>query len=174
MFRRLLRNFALALGVALAFACPSRAQTTTTNTNCTSIGDNINCNSTSTSNAAQQQQAYEAGQKVGDAIGGGIALAMASHSKNSWVRKFCAAHPGESWKWTRNADGALLDSGHCETDDDKALAAANTFMSHTWTVTTWTRAKRSPTNGRTKTSSGTANCNCTQNRQTDRARRELR
>jgi hypothetical protein len=121
------------IGVLLLFAPVIRGQqTTTTNTNCNVYGNNANCTSTSstTDNAAQQQQAYEAGQKVGDAIGGGIALAMQSHSKNSWVKKFCAGHPGESWRWTRNSDGTLLDSGRCLTDEDKGVIAANEFMAH--------------------------------------------
>lgn len=121
------------IGVLLLFTPMMHGQqTTTTNTNCNVYGGNATCTSTSntTDNAAQQRQAYEAGQKVGDAIGTGIALALQSHSKNGWVKKFCAGHPGETWRWTRNSDGALLDSGHCLTDEDKGVIAANEFMAH--------------------------------------------
>ena len=115
------------LGVLL-FAGSAMQGQQTTNTNCSVLGSNVNCTSTTTDNAAQQQQAYEAGQKVGDAVGNGIALAMLSHAKNSGIKKYCAGHPGESWRWMRSSDEVLLDSGRCPTDEEKGVIAANEFM----------------------------------------------
>jgi hypothetical protein len=114
----------------LLFVVPAMYGQQTTNTNCSVNGNTANCTSTTTDTGAQQQRAYEAGQQIGNALGSGIALAMQSHSKSSWVKKFCARHPGESWRWTRNRDGALLDSGRCPTDEDKGVMAANEFMAH--------------------------------------------
>ena len=119
----------LTIAGFLVLVVPAMKAQETTNTNCTVYDTTANCTSTTTNNAAQQQQAYEAGQKVGDAIGMGIAAGIESHRRSSWVKHFCAAHPGEGWKWTRNSDGRILASGNCSTDESKALAAANTFMS---------------------------------------------
>lgn len=118
------------IGVLLLFAPALHGQqTTTTNTNCNVYGDNANCTSisTTTDNAAQQQQAYEAGQKVGDAIGLGLAAGIDAHRRTNWVKHFCAGHPGAGWTWG-NAQHVAA-SGQCPTDESKALTAANTFMS---------------------------------------------
>ncbi len=121
------------IGVFLLFAPIIRGQqTTTTNSNCNLYGNNANCTSTSTTtdNAAQQQQAYEAGQRVGSAIGQGIAAGMQAHAFSKGLQRYCDAHPGEEWHYYSRTDGHALSSGHCPSDDDKALAAANTFMAH--------------------------------------------
>jgi hypothetical protein len=102
----------------------------TTNTNCNTNGSMTNCTSTTTDNGAQQQRAYEAGQQLGNAIGSGLVAAMQSHSHNSWVKKYCAAHPGEDWRWFRKSDGRTIDSGRCPSDEDKGAIAANEFMAH--------------------------------------------
>ncbi|MES2391042.1 MAG: hypothetical protein V4555_05335 [Acidobacteriota bacterium] len=99
----------------------------TTNTNCTTVGNNTNCAS-STNNNGDQQRSYEAGQQVGSALGTGLGIAIQNHSRNSWVKKYCAAHPGQNWRWTRNSDGRLLTSGHCPSDEEKGAIAANEFM----------------------------------------------
>jgi hypothetical protein len=89
-----------------------------TNTNCNASGNQINCNSTTTDNSVQQQQAYEAGQAAGSAIGNGVAIAIVKHR----IKKYCESNPGSDW----NIAGA---SGHCMNDNDKVLAAANQFVS---------------------------------------------
>lgn len=115
----------IAVGITLLFgAHVLSAQTTTTN--CNTYGSMTNC--TSTSNAAQQQQAYEAGQQVGNAIGAGIAVAIESHRRSKWVKHYCAENPGQIWRWTRNSDGYVLASGYCPTVADRQVAAANEFM----------------------------------------------
>ena len=98
-------------------------------TNCTTIGDNTHCVSTSTDNSAQQQQAYEAGQKIGNALGTGFSTAMQAHSFDKGLRKYCDAHPGEEWTYRSRLDGHTLSSGHCPSDSDISLQAANAFMS---------------------------------------------
>lgn len=118
----------VALGILIAAVQVVKAQQTTT-TNCSTSGSNTNCMSNTTDDGAQQQRAYEQGQHVGDAIGQGIAAGMQVHAQSKWVKKYCAAHPGEGWRWFRRSDGHTIASGHCPTDVDKALAAANTFMS---------------------------------------------
>jgi hypothetical protein len=114
----------------LLLAGPSILAQQTTNTNCTTIGNNINCTSNTTDNAAQQQRAYETGQQVGNALGSGLAMAMQAHSFNKGVRNYCAAHPGNDWHYYSRVDGHVLSSGHCPSDEEKGVAAANEFMSH--------------------------------------------
>lgn len=101
----------------------------TTNTNCTTYGSNTNCTSTTTDYSAQQQQAYEQGQAAGAALGQGIARAMQAHSFSKGLKKYCDAHPGQEWHYYSRADGHTISSGHCPTDEDEALEAANLFMS---------------------------------------------
>jgi hypothetical protein len=105
------------------------AQQTTTNTNCNVYGSTMNCTSTSTDNSAQQRQAYETGQQIGNALGTGMAAAMQAHAFSKELKKYCAAHPGEDWHYYSRADGHVLSSGHCPSDDEKGVAAANEFMS---------------------------------------------
>lgn len=76
-----------------------------------------------------QQQAYEAGQRFGNALGTGIAAGMQAHAFSKGLEKYCAAHPGEEWHYRSRADGRTISSGHCPSDEDKAVEAANTFMS---------------------------------------------
>jgi hypothetical protein len=121
---------AAAILSILLFVGPTLNGQQTTNTNCTVYGNSANCTSTTTDNAAQQQRAYEAGQQVGNAIGLGLAAGMQAHAQTKWVRNYCAAHPGEGWRWYSKADGHTISSGRCETDGDRAVAAANVFMSH--------------------------------------------
>lgn len=101
----------------------------TTNTNCTLSGNNANCTSNTTDYGAQQQRSFEEGQQVGSALGEGIGLAMQRHSFSKGVKKYCAAHPGADWHYYSKADGHVISSGHCETEDEKAAAVANEFMS---------------------------------------------
>jgi hypothetical protein len=111
------------------FFVPAMRGQQTTNTNCTVYGNSANCTSTTTDNTAQQQRAYEAGQEIGNALGTAIAAGINSHAQTKWVRNYCAAHPGDGWRWFNKATGRTISSGRCATDDDKALEAANTFMS---------------------------------------------
>jgi hypothetical protein len=113
----------------VAFATPAVvSQTSTTNTNCTTVGANTDCTSTTTNNSTQQQQAYEAGQQIGSALGTGIARAMQAHAFNKGLKKYCDAHPGQDWHYYSRADGHTISSGHCPSFDDKAVATANSFM----------------------------------------------
>jgi hypothetical protein len=102
----------------------------TTNTNCNVSGNNINCTSDTTDYGAQQQRLDEAGQQIGNALGTGIALAMQSHAQEKWVKKYCAAHPGGDWRWFRRSDGHTITTGHCPTQTEKAVVAANEFIAH--------------------------------------------
>jgi hypothetical protein len=68
----------------------------------------INC--TTVTNAAPApaittQQAYEAGQNLGQ----GIASMRAGH----WVKRYCRAHPGQSW-WYKNPAAGIDASGVCQ------------------------------------------------------------
>jgi hypothetical protein len=101
----------------------------TTNTNCTLSGNTANCTSNTTDYGAQQQRSYEEGQEVGSALGQGIGLAMQRHSFSKGLNKYCAAHPGAEWHYYSRADGHLLSSGHCPSEDEKAEAVANEFLS---------------------------------------------
>lgn len=92
------------------FACGQQ----TTNTNCSVNGNNANCTSTTTDSAAQQRQATEAGRQVGTGVGNVIAIMVSNHTRNKWVKNYCASHPGGSWKWTNNADGHVMATGQCE------------------------------------------------------------
>ena len=89
----------------------------TTNTNCTTSGNYTNCTSNTTDYSAQQQQMYQAGQQIGNALGVGIGSAIRAHSQKKAAKKFCESHPG----WT-------IGTMYCPTDEDKGLQAANAFM----------------------------------------------
>lgn len=102
----------------------------TTNTNCSTVGNNINCTSNTTDYSAQQQRAYEQGQQVGAALGEGIGAAMQAHSFNKGLRKYCAAHPGNDWHYYDRLDHHTISSGHCPSDSERAVEAANLFMAH--------------------------------------------
>ncbi len=122
-------RIAVACGLLALASCSMQGQQTTT-TNCNVAGNNVNCTSNTTDYGAQQRQAYENGQQIGNALGSGLAIAMQAHSQNKWVKHFCEGHPGGSWHWTRRSDGAITASGNCPTDSDKSLIAANEFMAH--------------------------------------------
>ena len=113
----------------LMLPCPLLMSQQTTNTNCMTVGSNTNCTSTTTDYGAQQQRAYEQGQQVGTALGQGIGAAMQTHAFSKGLKKYCAAHPGQHWHYYSRADGHVLSSGHCPSDEDKAVEAANLFMS---------------------------------------------
>jgi hypothetical protein len=123
-----------ALGILLFTSHVQCQQTTTTNTDCNLYGNTANCNSTSTTTdtgaqqAERNREAYETGQKIGTALGQGMAGAMQAHSFSKGLRKYCDAHPGQEWAYYSRADGHKLSSGHCPSNDEKALAAANEFM----------------------------------------------
>jgi hypothetical protein len=116
--------FALA---TMVLACPFLISQQTTNTNCSTFGNNTNCTSTTTDYGAQQQRAYEQGQQFGNALGKGLSAAMQAHAYSSGLKKFCAAHPGQEWHYYSRADGHVLSSGHCPSDEDIAVEAANKF-----------------------------------------------
>jgi hypothetical protein len=120
---------AAILGILLFSSQVIHSQQTTT-TNCNLNGNTANCTSDTTDYGAQQQRAYEQGQQVGNALGQGIAAAMQAHSQDKWVKKYCAAHPGQDWRWFRRSDGHTIATGHCATQDEKSVAAANEFMAH--------------------------------------------
>jgi hypothetical protein len=124
---RTLRLLSIAM-IAGVSTTPLANGQQTTNTSCTTIGNNTNCTSTTTDYAAQQQHAYEQGQKIGNALGAGITQGMQAHAFNKGLNKYCASHPGETWHYYSGIDGHELSSGYCPNDEDKALAAANTFM----------------------------------------------
>ena len=124
-------NIATRMAACLAIllsAGQSMLGQTTTSTNCTINGNTAQCTSNTTDNAAQQQRAYEQGKQVGQALGQGISGAMQAHAFTKGLKKYCAAHPGEDWHYYSRADGHVLSSGHCPSDEDKAVAAANEFM----------------------------------------------
>ncbi|MHB1937762.1 MAG: hypothetical protein ACYCOR_14405 [Acidobacteriaceae bacterium] len=123
-----IRTATILLGLLL-FAGNAHGQQTT-NTDCTLSGNTANCTSNTTDYGAQQQQAYETGQQVGNAIGQGLASAMQHHAFSKGVKKYCAAHPGQDWHYYSGRDGHVLSSGHCPSDEDKDVAAANEFMAH--------------------------------------------
>lgn len=116
------------LGILLTICNGAFGQQTTT-TDCTQNGNNTNCTSNTTDYSAQQQQSYEAGQKIGNALGTGIAAAMQGHSFNKGLKKYCAEHPGEVWHYGSKRDGTVISSGRCPSNEDVAVAAANKFMS---------------------------------------------
>jgi hypothetical protein len=118
-----------AIGVLIYSATLTYSQQTTS-TNCNVSGNNINCTSNTTDYAAQQQRAYEQGQQAGNALGTGLALAMQSHAQDRFVKKFCAANPGGDWRWYRKSDGHTLATGHCPSQIEKGVIAANEFMAH--------------------------------------------
>jgi hypothetical protein len=123
----------LFVGVVIAILTLSANLTypqQTTNTNCNVNGNNINCTSDTTDYGAQQQQLNEAGRQIGNAIGTGIARARQSHAHEKWVKKFCAANPGGDWRWYGSSDGHTLATGHCPSQNEKAVIAANEFMAH--------------------------------------------
>jgi hypothetical protein len=101
----------------------------TTNTNCTLSGNTANCTSNTTDYGAEQQRSFEEGQQVGSALGQGIGLAMQRHSFTKGITKYCAAHPGADWHYYSKADGHVLSSGHCPTEEEKVEAVANEFLS---------------------------------------------
>jgi hypothetical protein len=124
-----MRLLSCTLSITLIFASvlSHAAAQSTTNTNCTTNGNATNCTSTSTS--TDNTNAYRAGQQVGNALGLGIARMMQSHSQTRWVKHYCAANPGGNWRQWSRADGHTIATGYCPTSEDRAVAAANEFMS---------------------------------------------
>ena len=71
------------------------------NTTCTTIGNQINC--TSVDQGAQNQQAYEAGQQFGNAVGLLIARGIQSHQFHSAIKSQCKQlAPGAQWNLQNN------------------------------------------------------------------------
>lgn len=101
----------------------------TTTTDCTLYDTTAHCTSNTTDTGVQQQRQFEQGQQAGRAVGEGIATAMQAHAFNKDLKKYCAAHPGQDWNYYSRADGHVLSSGHCPSDEEKALVAASEFMS---------------------------------------------
>lgn len=102
-------------------------QTTATDTRCTTNGNSTDCKSTTTNPNAQQQQSYEAGRQIGNALGTGIAARIQAHSLDKKLRKYCEGHPNENWTY-RAADGHPVSSGVCPPVEDKSTTAAQAFM----------------------------------------------
>lgn len=123
-----IRTTTMLLGVLLLTGNAHGQQTT--NTNCTLSGNTANCTSNTTDYGAQQQQAYEAGQQVGNALGTGIANVIQAHSFSKGLRKYCDAHPGEAWHYGVIATGQAYRSGTCPSNEEKSVQAANKFMAH--------------------------------------------
>ena len=124
--RVVIRTATVLVGVLILWGSAYGQETT--NTNCTLSGNTANCTSNTTDYGAQQQRSFEEGQQVGSALGEGIGLAMQRHSFSKGVKKYCAAHPGADWHYYSKADGHVLSSGHCPTEDEKAEAVANEFI----------------------------------------------
>jgi hypothetical protein len=120
--------FRLVGFAVLVFSCPVLFSQQTTTTSCTQAGSNINCDSTTTDYGAQQQQMNQAGQQIGNAIGAGLAVAIQSHRERSWVKKYCASHPGAGWRWYRRSDGATLEAGQCPSMQQEIYLAENAFI----------------------------------------------
>jgi hypothetical protein len=122
--RRTLWTLTAALVLASATRYSKSQQTT--DTNCTLYGNTANCTSTTTDHSADNQRSYEAGQQVGNAIGVGLARAIGAGRRASWVKKFCAHHPGSGWHW--GTPGNITDRGTCPTSADERVEAANAFI----------------------------------------------
>jgi len=121
----------IIVGWLLLFAASVAFSQTTTNTTCNTQGSGggsaqTNCTSTTTNPSVQQQQNYQTGQQIGNALGVGLARVMQAHSETKWVKKFCAANPGQSWHWTQN--GTVTARGTCPPPEDKTATAANAFI----------------------------------------------
>lgn len=103
----------------------------TTDTTCLQAGTGaVNCNSTTTDYGAYYRQGQQVGQAIGAPIGQAIYMARQRHAFSKGIKKYCAAHPGQDWHYYSRRDGHVLSSGHCPSDEDKVVAAANEFMAH--------------------------------------------
>lgn len=114
----------------LCVASVSAQTTTTTHCDTQAGGDTsatTNCTSTSTNPSAQQQQNYQAGYQVGSALGSALAANIQAHSLNKKLKKYCEAHPNETWTY-RNGAGEEISSGTCPPPVDKSGVAANAFI----------------------------------------------
>ena len=104
---------------------------TTTDTTCLDTLTGMSCTSTTRDRAAEQQRQYEQGRQMGQDLGNIIANSRARH----WVKKFCAAHPGQSW-WYQMSTGERF-TGDCPVGggasqpaeaEDKVGQARRTFL----------------------------------------------
>ena len=95
-------------GVLLSGICVAQVQTdctsngTATNgAGSTTINTTTNCTSTDTGAAARERQKEndEAMSNMGNALGVGMANMMQAHHNKKVLKKYCAQHPGEDWKW---------------------------------------------------------------------------
>jgi hypothetical protein len=106
------------------------AAQTTTNTTCNTQGGGgtatTNCTSTTTNPSAQKQQDYDNGYKVGQSLGNALAAGIQAHSLSKKLKKYCEAHPNQTWTY-RNGAGQEISSGTCP-DADRSGDAANAFM----------------------------------------------
>ena len=103
----------------------------TTDTTCLQAGTGaVNCNSTTTDYGAYYRQGQQVGQAIGAPIGQAIYMARQRHAFSKGIKKYCAAHSGQDWHYYSGRDGHVLSSGHCPSDEDKDVAAANEFMAH--------------------------------------------
>ena len=129
MLDRVLSRKAFALSV-LALASPVLFAQQTAITNFATSGINADFTSTRIGYVVRPQRADEQREQNENARGNGVPVVLRAHlfSFNS-VRKFCATHPDEAWRFIR-ADGQILSAGRCLSDLDKGFEAATLFRSH--------------------------------------------
>jgi hypothetical protein len=129
MLDRVLSRKALPLGV-LAIASPFLFAQQTAITNLTTSGINADFTSTRIDYDGQPQRVHEQGQQNRNALRNPVPVARQAELLSfKSVKKFCAVHPDEDWRYIR-ADGQVLSTGHCLSDLDKGFEAATIFRSH--------------------------------------------
>ena len=99
----------------------------TTNTHCTVVGNTASCTSTTTDYGAQQQRNNESARQAGEAIGRALGRAAQQRSFSRSVKKYCAGHPGQDWNYRSRANGTVISSGHCPSEEDRVTEVANEF-----------------------------------------------
>lgn len=129
MLDRVLSRKAFALSV-LAIASPVLFAQQAAITNFTTSGINADFTSTRIDYVVQPQHVHEQGQQNRNSLRSPVPVAkQAQLFTFKSVKKFCALHPDEDWRYVR-ADGQVLSTGHCLSDLDKGFEAATNFRSH--------------------------------------------
>lgn len=113
----------MLFGVLFSWTHYADAQQTTS-TDCTVLGNTAHCSSNTTDTAAQQREMFQQGQQFGQAL----AMAIQARKFTKDVKRYCASHPGEDWRYYSNGDGHTISSGHCLSRQEEANAAAGAFM----------------------------------------------
>jgi hypothetical protein len=117
----------LVLTTALFTPRTASAQQLIAGASCVLSGNDANCpiDLARISNAQQHAFTSAADPRAGVAPDGVEARAFSKSRV-----KFCAENPGKDWHYFSMSDGQLLSAGHCLSDDEKAAAAANAFVTH--------------------------------------------